>query len=189
MKDETLAPSVFPWFTVLMIQLTRRDLEEARDKVLSAQRIIGGYRSQGEKIAEKAIQSVEVLAGAAASGVVTGRFGAPHLKLGSQNLPLDLAGGVVLHGLAFFGMFGKYGDHVHNFSDGVMAQFFARWGVGYGTHLREKAGLPRIAGSGNTTRQFPQQAQGHAYGRGQHPAPPQRPLTEAELAGLASRMR
>lgn len=169
-----------------MIQLTRRDLEEARDKVAFAQRIISGHRTEGEKIAEHAVQSVEVLAGAALSGVVAGRFGAPHLKLGNQNIPLDLLGGVTLHGLAFFGLFGKYGEHVHNLSDGVMAQYMARWGVGYGTHLREKAGLPRISGAGNTQtnvhRQMPAYVPpSRSQGRG--------PLTEAELAGMASRMR
>lgn len=171
-----------------MIQLTRRDLEEAYQKASDAHRIVAGYRTQGEKIAEHAIQSVEVLAGAAAAGVAAGRFGAPHLKLGTQTIPLDLFGGVLLHGAAFFGLFGKYGEHVHNFSDGVMAQYMARWGVGYGTHLREKAGLPRVAGA---SPQGQAQMNERAQARRHIPQPNanRRPLTEAELAGIASQSR
>lgn len=171
-----------------MIQLTRRDLEEAYAKASDAHRIVSGYRTHGEKIAEHAIQSVEVLAGAAASGIVAGRFGAPHLKLGTQVMPLDLLGGVALHAAAFFGLFGKYGEHVHNFGDGVMAQYMARWGVGYGTHLREKAGLPRIAGA--SPQGVAQMSERAAARRHIPPSSSRRaPLTEAELAGIASQAR
>lgn len=173
-----------------MIQLTRRDLEDAYAKVSSAHRTISGHASTGEKIAEAAIQTVEVFAGAAGMGVLVGRMGAPHVNLGGHTVPLDLAGGVGLHAAAFFGLFGRYGEHVHNLADGVMAQYATRWGVGYGTHLREKAGLPRIAGTstGAAARPLPWQANPQATA---HRRAPQGrgPLTEAELAGIASQMR
>lgn len=166
-----------------MIQLTRRDLEQAYDQVASASRFARGHRAQGERIARHAIQGVEVLAGAAASGFIAGRYGAPHLMIGGTALPLDAAAGAGLHALAFFGLFGNYDEHVHNFANGVLAQYVARWGVGYGTHLREKAGLPRVAGTGRgsapmTGAPAPAAMRG---GRG--------PLTAAELAAIAAHAR
>jgi hypothetical protein len=155
-----------------MIQLTRRDLEHAYDQVVSTSRAVRGYRERGQTIARNAISAAEVLAGAAASGLFAGRFGAPHLMLGGHAVPLDAAAALGLHTLAFFDMFGPYGEHIHNISNGILAQYVARWGVGYGTHLREQAGLPRIAGY-------------------QSPAMTEKrsPLTAAELAGIAAQAR
>lgn len=166
-----------------MIQLTRRDLEHAYDQVSNVHRVLKGHRTAGENIARHAMTGVEVLAGAAVSGIVAGRFGAPYLTVAGQNVPLDALAGVGLHALAFFGTFGNYGEHVHNFATGVLSQYVARWGVGYGSSMREKAGLPRVAGT----------SESHAFAAPaaapRMASPGRGPLTEAELAAIASRAR
>jgi len=200
-----------------MIQLTQRDLQHAYDQVSSAHRLISGHRSKGESIARNAVTALEVLAGTAVSGVVAGRFGAPYASIAGHTLPLDLAGGIALHGAAFFGLFGNYGDHIHNFATGVMSQYVTRASVAYGAHMREKAGLPRVSGlvvgsqlavgariphgnmpgtAGATVRHgnMPGTSTGYDYRRhgnmpGTGGAVRRAPLTAAELAAMASRAR
>lgn len=195
-----------------MIRLTDRDLYDARSRVSSAHDLFRG-RSGGENI-KKGIQTLEVMAGAALSGIAAGRYGAPHLTIGSTNIPMDLVGGLAAHGLAMFGVLGSAGEHVHNVADGVMAQYVARWGVGFGATMRENAGLPRVSGGDGDYRlhgNMPSTGRsgenyrlhgnmpgtgyvgdnyrlhGNMPGTGVGAQP--RPLTEAELAGIASRIR
>jgi hypothetical protein len=124
-----------------MLNITRRDLDEAYSSMRDAHAYIGRYKAGGERITGQLVQTVEVSAGALAVGVASGRFGALQIA-GAAPIPLDLAGGLLGHALGFFGLAGRYSEHLHNFSDGVLAGYLTKWGIGFGTELRRKQGLP-----------------------------------------------
>lgn len=179
-----------------MLTITRRDIEDAYSAASAAHRHVQGIKGKGESVVGSLLQTVEVNAGALAIGVACGRYGALHLQ--GSSIPLDLAGGVFLHGMAFFGLAGRYGEHLHNVADGVLAAFTTKAGIGIGTEMRSKAGLPpamTVSGSGNPQPQHPN----HGHHMHPHHAPPHQvgpaphvgdePLTEAELAAMAQSFR
>lgn len=162
-----------------MLNITRRDLDDAYASMRDAHSYISRYREGGERVTGQLVQTLEVGAGALAVGVASGRYGALQIA-GSAPIPLDLAGGIAGHALAFFGLAGKYSEHLHNFSDGVLAGYLTKWGIGFGTEMRRKAGLPpamTVAG----------EEAGLLGGRGVESI--RDPLSEAEIAGLAAGAR
>lgn len=161
-----------------MLTITRRDLDDAYSSMRDAHSYIQKYKAGGEQVTGQLVQTLEVSAGALAVGVASGRFGA--LQIQGTPVPLDLAGGILGHALGFFGLAGKYSEHLHNFSDGVLAGYIAKWGIGFGTEMRRKANLPPVTTvSGEMgPASAPQMGCGKAE-----------PLTEAELAGLAHAVR
>jgi hypothetical protein len=163
-----------------MLNITRRDLDEAYTSMRDAHSYIQRYRQGGERVTGQLVQTLEVGAGALAVGVASGRFGA--LNIAGSPIPLDLAGGILGHALGFFGLAGKYGEHLHNFSDGVLAGYLTKWGIGFGTELRRKAGQPpvmTVAGTEDIIGYAPAAQMGCGA----------EPLTEAELASLAHSVR
>ncbi len=173
-----------------MLTITRRDIEDAYSAASAARDHIKGISSKGESVAGQLIQTVEVNAGALAVGVACGRYGALHLK--GSTIPLDLAAGVALHGAAFFGLAGRYGEHAHNFADGVLAAYTTKFGIGLGTKMRADKGLPpAMTVSGDDAPRMgydPHAARGQMH----RPAPHHvgaDPLTEAELAAMAHSFR
>lgn len=180
-----------------MINISRRDIDRAYDY---ANRGLSRARDpdpRGEdSVLKKMLNTAEVIAGAAAVGVASGRFGP--LTIQNTQVPLDLVGGVSGHLIAFWVGSGL-GDHLHNFSNGVLAGYFTKLGVGVGTTLRMKAGLtPYTVFTGDREPdedQLPfdiagEQARLHggmpAYGAG---AETGSSLSEAELASLAQQVR
>ena len=232
-----------------MIRLTEADLNDAYRRVTSARDMMKGHKGKGEKVAETALTAVEVLAGAGISGLIVGYTGGASVNIGGQNIPLDVVGGAGLHALAFFDVFGKYGSHVHNVANGVLAQYVARVAIHYGSQARDNKAAGTNAQGGNVTPApngqapngaatghygYPQQVQGYpppgyqpgypppslpqpsyqqpiGYPQQGYPQPvynqpqpqvapyqqgvpltqnqTQAPLSEAELAGIASQVR
>ena len=87
-------------------------------------------RDRGERIVEKIVRSGEVFAGAAIAGVIQGRLG-HSATLGP--VPLDLALGTALNGLALWGVAGDhYSKHLGNFGDGFFAGYGAEAGFAVG---------------------------------------------------------
>lgn len=160
-----------------MLTITRRDLDEAYGSLRDAHSYIQQYKQGGERTIGQVVQSVEVAAGALAVGVASGAVGP--LQVQGVPVPLDLLGGLAGHTAAFFGLAGKYSEHLHNFSDGVIAGYLTKWGIGLGTEMRRKAGKPPVS---VVAGEF-------AYDTSQKTGYPQfgaaAPLTEAELASLA----
>lgn len=174
-----------------MLTITRRDIEDAYSAASAAHRQVQGIKGKGETTVGQIVQTVEVNAGALAVGVACGRYGALHIQ--GSTIPLDLAGGVLGHLGAFFGIAGRYAEHLHNLSDGVLAAYTTKVGIGLGTEMRAKKGLPpamTVSGSGN-----PQPRMGydpgpaHQVSMGHGPSVAQAPLTEAELAAMAHQVR
>jgi hypothetical protein len=192
-----------------MINITRRDIDAAYKYANDGLSRARDPDARGaSRVLGKMLETGEVIAGAAAVGVASGRFGP--LNINNTQVPLDLVGGVSGHLIAFW-LGSGVGDHLHNFSNGVLAGYFTKLGVGLGTTLRMKAGMTPFTvftgdkdkeGHGGLDFGFPsrevnlpfdvagEQARLHggmpAYGAG---AETGGPLTEAELAALAQQVR
>lgn len=183
--------------------ISRRDIEDAwahADHSLRRARDADG--SPVKKVTSVLTQTIEVAAGATAVGVLSGRFGP--LEVNKIPIPLDLAGGVVGHGLTMFFAPKRLQPHLHNVFDGVMAGWFTKFGVGLGTSMRMKAGLPPVVVSGvmdaemqaeigRGAQALPANANFHAaaarhHGRRQPQTSGRGPLSEAELMGLAQQV-
>lgn len=171
-----------------MLQLTRRDLADSWNAARNAHSFIQGYQKDGERVVGQITQTLEVSAGAVGVGILSGRFGALHLA--GSPIPLDLAGGLLLHGAGFLGFAGKYGEHLHNFADGVLAGWLTKWGVGLGASMREGAGLPRVPVTAGQLPSAPTHApMTGASSRTNHTTGCGAPLTEAELAAMSHGVR
>jgi len=170
-----------------MLTITRRDIEDAYSAASAARDHVRGISAKGESVAGTLMKTVTVNAGALAVGVACGRYGALHLK--GSTIPLDLAGGVLLHGAAFFGIAGRYGEHAHNFADGVLAAYTTKHGIGMGTKMRADKGLPPAMTVSGIDSEAPRMGYDipHHVGNGLHVG--NEPLTEAELAGMAHSFR
>lgn len=163
-----------------MLNLTRRDLDSAYGSMRDAHSYIQRHRDTGETVTGQVVRTAMTSAGALAVGLASGRYGALHLS--GSTIPLDLAGGVLGHLAGFFGLAGRYSDHLHDFSNGVLAGWLTKWAIGYGTEMRRQKGLPPvmtvISGLG---------------GGGQRPraigCAGAEPMTEAELAAMAHQVR
>lgn len=166
----------------MALSITRRDIEEAHSYARDALRNVRGMSQAGENVVGSVVQTLEVAAGATAVGVLTGRFGPLHFA--GNPIPLDLCTGVGMHLLAFMGIAGQHSPHLHNFADGILAGYLTKFGVGFGTEMRAKAGKPALNLtdiSGDEVGRAP--AQMYA-GRG-----PVTPLSESELAAMAQAVR
>jgi len=171
-----------------MLTITRRDIEDAYSAASAARDHVRGIQGKGETTVGHLVQTIEVNAGALAVGVACGRYGALHLQ--GSTIPLDLAGGVLGHLAGFFGLAGKYSEHVHNFSDGVLAAYTTKFGIGLGTKMRADKGLPpamTVSGDGPRMGSTQEPQQVGVGTNGLHVG--EAPLTEAELAAMAHSFR
>jgi hypothetical protein len=120
--------------------LTRRDLQYAHSAVSRALRD-PDKKTMTESVVGVGLSALEVNAGAFAGGVMGGRWGSVDL----YGVPADAASGLALHALGLTGLAGKYGEHVHNFANGLLAAWTMRAGVTVGMLWRQKAGLSAVA--------------------------------------------
>ena len=158
------------------LTITRRDLDSLAHRARDAQSRVARMRAKGESVTGQLSQTLEIAAGAAANGFISGRYG--QINIGP--VPADLAAAVALHLGGFAGVAGKYDEHLHNFADGLLAGYITKFMVGLGTSARAKAGLPAVSTSGENARMhggMPAMNAGYA------------PLSEAELAAMAHQIR
>ena len=103
----------------MSFQLSRRDVDSA---YAYANRNLGRMRRDPDKSEEgvlnKLLNAGEIVAGAAAVGVASGRFGP--LNIAGTAVPLDAVGGVALH-LVGFWLDSSLSRHLHNLGSGVLA--------------------------------------------------------------------
>lgn len=171
-----------------MLTITRRDIDDAYSAASAAHRHVQGYKATGESVVGQVVQSLEVSAGAFGVGLANGYYGALHIQ-GSE-VPLDLAGSVLGHLAGFFGLAGKYSEHLHNISDGVLAAYTTKVGIGVGTQMRAKKGLPPVMTvSGSGKGPAPRMGYAQSPSVGCSPNVGAEPLTEAELAAMAHSVR
>jgi hypothetical protein len=95
-----------------------RIAHSATQRAERAERREARKQARGETVAEKILQSGEVLAGAALGGILQGLG---HEKLGP--VPLDLLAGLAGNVAALWGVGGKHAHDIGNVSDGFLAAF------------------------------------------------------------------
>jgi len=171
----------------MSLNITRRDIEEAHQFARDALNRAKGYKNSGEAVVGQLTQTLEVAAGAVAVGALSGRFGP--LTIANSPVPLDLALGVAGHAMGFVGIAGRHAEHLHNFSDGVIAGYLTKLGVGFGAQMRTKAGLPVLAISGEDSYERPDIVGYQLPSNYQPQVGAAQPLTEAELMRMAQAIR
>jgi hypothetical protein len=168
--------------------LSRRDVGELYPSLRDQYKYLESRRDPADKkgVAEHLVQTGEVAAGAAGVGLIAGRLGSA--SLGNTGIPIGLALGALGHAAAFFGVTGRFSDHIHNLSDGAIAGWVALWGAAQGGQMRQQASE---TGGGTVVAGAPPQATAQP-----NAAPPQltqgnvnRFLTEAELQAIAQKRR
>lgn len=120
-----------------MLQITTADAKRALERANAAQSRLKNLREKGEELTESVVRTVEVLGSAFTFGVVQG---AGVFKGGEIfGVPVELFGGLTLHGLRFLGMGGRHSAHLSNFGDGALAGYVHVLGRGVGqTHWGAK---------------------------------------------------
>lgn len=177
--------------------ITRRDVDSLYGSMRDAHGYIQSQRDNGKSrtkdIGGRLLKAGEVAAGAATVGLLVGRLN--HWNIPNTPIPVGLAIGAAGHLIDFFGVAGDYGAHVANFADGAFASWATMLGAGYGTQMRQKAGLatpPITAGRmggigccGDDKPAYPQLAARPQYNTVPRPTP----MTEAELVAMSSGIR
>jgi hypothetical protein len=107
-------------------------LAVARDKVKRITENMQKMQKENEGAISKGFQIVEINGAAFGWGVANARWGGENAEITIAGLPVDLLVGATLHGVAFFGGFGKHADHMHNFANGTLAGAAYRSGVQMG---------------------------------------------------------
>lgn len=165
-----------------LMSMSRRDADGLYAAMRDSNRYIKSARDSSSSSSKKSAMSIgkealEVGAGALGVGWLAGRLGTT--SIGNTGIPLGLTAAVAGHALAYFNVFGKFSDDIHNVSNGALAGWLAMWGAGQGTNSRQKAGLPIgpiVSGE-----------RGNAPVAQLQAPRPQMPLTEAELQAIAAR--
>lgn len=121
-------------------QINRAQVAEMASKFQRAMARARNITEKSEETIGQVIQSAEIQASAFTAGVVKGRFGSIEIV----GVPADLGAAVGGHVLAFFGG-GKYKEHIHNLSDGVLASYMTALGAGIGARMAVEAA--RAAGT------------------------------------------
>ncbi len=90
-----------------------------------------------EHMLGSAIRTAEVGTGALTLGLIQGNR-KPGDEYAPFGMPLDLFSGLTLHGLALFGVGGKYSEHLSNFGDAGVGSYLYLVGRGLGEDWRKK---------------------------------------------------
>lgn len=168
-------------------RITRRDvddldasLKESREYLRDQAKTTDGPKG----LFAGSLRTAGVATGALAAGLAYGRYGD---TLDRSPVPIDLAVGLVGHTLAYFDVLGDWSERVHDLSDGFIASFATKMGIGYGTSLRARHDppLPPVTIAGRQAVLADPRTGGQAD-RLIAPRMPS-PLTEAEHAARAHR--
>lgn len=161
-----------------MLNISRRDVENALATMGSAHRSASRFKGHGEYVVGTFAAQAESGLSAFGYGALEGRFGP--IKVGPVSA--DLLAAVLIHGAALLGVAGAHAGHAHNFAQGLMDGHLHRLGIGVGTAWGKSAGSAPAKVSGRA---------GHAFERGathaRVDAGGTKPLTAAEIAALAQR--
>lgn len=170
--------------------LSRRDVDDLRSTSMrDSMRYLQSRRDANSRMSttDRVVGGLEVGAGAALIGVLTGRLGSANIP--GTPIPMGLAAYAIGTAAAIFAPVGRAADHIQRVADGSLAGYLTAWGVGFGTKLRESAGQPVGPITSGTPHQLPSARQ-MPPGYGAHGAAPvgsPAHLTEAELVSVARR--
>lgn len=133
----------------------------------SAKARLDGIKEKGEEAIGQGLQLCEVGGASFAWSYANQRFGDVTPGVGGElkvvGVPADLAAAVALHGLAFLGAAGKYGEHAHNLADGSLAAYLARMGQKMGAEARKPKTSGHVAGAMGAGNPYGAWAPSYAY--------------------------
>ena len=140
----------------MALHITHRDVEMANLYARDALGRLKGYGTRGgttERAVTGIAKAFEVTLGAGLVGLLSGKFGSADLHVGGKAIPLDLLGGLLGLGTSLFMENESAGEHLSNFSVGVLAGFSTKYGAGVGKAWAEgrlgAPALPSVSGMAN----------------------------------------
>jgi hypothetical protein len=129
----------------MAMKLTTNDLKRAATRAESMRNRLTNLKKRTEKVAERAVHTVEVGTSAFAFGLLQGKTGGVEVV----GVPAELLAGAGLHLAGFLGLGGKMSSHLHGFGDGALASYLTTMGRGVGVQWAAKAAAtPKGAGTG-----------------------------------------
>ena len=111
-------------------------LAEAKQRLERAKHTVARVREKTEEAIGQGIQVAEVAGTAVTFGWANARFGDADGEMKLFGIPLDLATGLGLTGMAMFGGFGRYGEHAVNVGAGAIASYAYRTGYQLGSETQ-----------------------------------------------------
>jgi hypothetical protein len=108
-------------------------LAEAKQRYERARSTMAKVKEKTEEAIGQGIQVAEVAGSSFAFGWANAKFGGPAGEMQLFGIPLDLACGIGLTGVAMMGGFGKYGEHAVNMGAGAFASYATRAGYEMGS--------------------------------------------------------
>ena len=112
-------------------------LADARQRLERAKHTMARVREKTEEAIGQGILVAEVAGTSVAFGWANARFGGESEgEMRIFGIPLDLATGIGLTGVAMFGGFGRYGEHAVNVGAGAIASYAYRTGYQLGSEAQ-----------------------------------------------------
>lgn len=99
-----------------------------------------GIRGHAERVAGEAIKTGLIVASTGSMSYVNARYaqaGKSAFEVG--NVPVDLAGGLLISALSFADVLGRFDEFGHAVGSGMLGAYFARLGTQYGTEAKVHA--------------------------------------------------
>jgi hypothetical protein len=131
----------------MAMKLTANDLQRAATRAESMRNRLTNLKKRTEKVAERAVHTVEVGTSAFAFGLLQGKTGG----LEFVGVPAELIAGAGLHIAGFLGLGGKMSSHLHGFGDGALASYLTTMGRGVGLQWAAKAATTPTPGKDKGT--------------------------------------
>lgn len=107
-----------------------------------------GIKGQAARVASEAIKTGLVVGATGGMSYVNARYGKPGGPYEIANVPVDLAGGLLLSALGFVDMLGQYDEFAHAIGSGMLGAYAARLGTQYGAEAKVAAGAGKSAAKG-----------------------------------------
>lgn len=98
------------------------------------------YKETAQETMKQGVAMAEVGGASFLASYGRGKFGDAEGRWLVSGVDVDLAGAVVLHGVAFMDLFGSYNDHGHNLGNGLLACYLAHKGFDLGRQSRNQSG-------------------------------------------------
>lgn len=99
-----------------------------------------GLRGHASRVAGEAIKTGLVVGATGGMAYVNARYAAPGKSCYEiANVPVDLAGGLLLSALGFVDVLGQYDEFAHALGSGMLGAYAARLGSQYGTEAKVAA--------------------------------------------------
>lgn len=117
-----------------MANLTREHIEHLHGRVQHLHKRATALKERAEEMTTKFVRTLEIGAAATAGGVIQGKAGPDGAHV--MGVPVDLAGGLALNLLGYFGVAGNKSEHLNNFGDGLLAAYLSQVGFGIGQKWR-----------------------------------------------------